>query len=632
MNSMLPIINDQSNRSVQAITVGFDGVVRAAGDNSRNIDSTRSIDSTSTRSTLSDSNTTGHSYTDSNIHGKHSTNNNGNNTTTNTTNNNDNNDNNSYTSNTNNTNDTNRGDGVAALGSEVDYEYNQSVGDTYRKNNTVSFLDASAAASAYGYNNQFNSNRNLQDSGQRSDSFHTPFRRRSSLSERERLDKLHENDPLEFTNWGGRKAITRQTSIWRVGKEKAPQLGGSNQKFDSDSGSKLSIKFEEEGRMPKPSVWARTVRFFQKDSSYEGLIKNDQLREQIAEQCEEPFYRILFHFKGTVLKVIATDILFWSTIAIFIGNRWYIRFTDLQENVEIYENLASNLVYVGGFMTFFLVFYVNQNHARYFELHKESMVLMGRVNDVATISKACMPIERARRIVRYMNIAHICTYTGLSEYYSRDNLLDPLDQRFALLTDAEYQRITVDINADCGPQAVFEVLAWAMMDIREAKNHGCIDPMEAKQLRDQVLQFRSTVAKIFVTCTLPIPFFYIHFLSLLTVCYLPLFAIVVAHETGGSNASWQHEVLSLLVVALQALFTIGLRSLGQKLSDPFGSDTIDLQVARYVLMIVKGSNQILSATKVPGVSRIVERKLKEDMTFIGKAYERTEDDEGNIWL
>lgn len=371
---------------------------------------------------------------------------------------------------------------------------------------------------------------------------------------------------------------------------------------------------------------------FKKDYlQFEQLIEEDQDREQVASFCEEPFWKIIFHWKGTVLTVIVEDVLFWMTLAIYAAVRMKIRLGDPEAGTvdqEEYANLSSNLVYVGGFLLFFLVFYVNQNHHRYFQLHQDSMCLMGRINDVATMAKACLPMERARRIVRFMNAAHVTVYTGLSNTYEKHNFFDPLEARFALLTEEETERIVDELDVDnSGPKPAFELLTWAMMDIRDAKNEGHIDTNEALQMRTLVLEFRSTVAKIFVTSTVPIPFFYVHFLSLLTAAYLPLFAVIVAFQTGSVDVMWSSELVSAMVIILQALFVIGLRILGQQLSDPYGDDLIDLQITRYVNMILNGSNQILLTKRLEPPSIETELKLKNKMSSLGEAHEYGVDEE-----
>jgi len=378
------------------------------------------------------------------------------------------------------------------------------------------------------------------------------------------------------------------------------------------------------------NLWG--LAFKRDQQQYDQLIREDKDRELVASYCEEPFWKIIFHFKGTVLRVIIEDVLFWLTLATYVAIRIQFHLdpgdATLQAN---YDNLSANLVYVGGFLLFFLVFYVNQNHHRYFQLHQDSMCMMGRVNDVATLVKAILPMERARRINRFMNAAHVAMYTGLSTTYEKDNFFDPLEARFALLTDEELHRVVGEIDVDnSGPKAAFEIITWIMCDIRDAQINSFIDTNEAMQLRTLLLNFRSTVAKVFVTTTLPIPFFYVHFISMLTAVYLPLFAVVVAFETGevdNTSSMLVAEVVSGLVVFLQSLFVIGLRILGQQLSDPYGGDLIDLQIARYVNMILNGSNQILAAKRLQPPSVETELRLQLKMSSLGGAFEYDTDEE-----
>jgi len=457
--------------------------------------------------------------------------------------------------------------------------------------------------------------------------------------------KKREDVDLEFTRWGGRKDYSERTTdrkrkaaIQNIHKR---QVKAEKRKSLEEQESFRSIN-DNKRKHGFHDLWG--FAFKQDQLEYDQLIKEDKDRELVASYCEEPFWKIIFHFKGTVLRVIIEDILFWLTLATYVSIR--IRFHLEPENAANfnYVNLSQNLVYVGGFLLFFLVFYVNQNHHRYFQLHQDSMVLMGRVNDVATLVKAILPMERARRINRYMNAAHVAMYTGLSSTYEKENFFDPLEARFALLTDEELYRIVEEIDVDnSGPKAAFEIITWIMCDIRDAQINSFIDTNEAMQLREQLLCFRSTIAKIFVTTTLPIPFFYVHFLSLLTAVFLPLFAVVVAYETGEvnvvegttssgeafsqENTTWVAEIVSGLVVFLQALFVIGLRILGQQLSDPFGGDLIDLQIARYVNMILNGSNQILAAKRLHPPSIETELRLQLKMSSLGQAFEYDTDDE-----
>lgn len=64
-----------------------------------------------------------------------------------------------------------------------------------------------------------------------------------------------------------------------------------------------------------------------------------------------------------------------------------------------------------------------------------------------------------------------------------------------------------------------------------------------------------------------------------------------------------------LVVFIQALFVLGLRILGQKMSDPYGDDLLDLSVMFYVHATWIGSNRILNSHFPEEASKAVEQRL-----------------------
>ena len=81
----------------------------------------------------------------------------------------------------------------------------------------------------------------------------------------------------------------------------------------------------------------------------------------------------------------------------------------------------------------------------------------------------------------------------------------------------------------------------------------------------------------------PPHFFYIHFLVLLSALYLPLFAIDTAYAAGwGDETYFGLDILNGIIVFLQCIFVVGLRSLGTNMIDPFGEDLEDLSVILYV--------------------------------------------------
>eukprot|EP00586_Coscinodiscus_wailesii_P014506 CAMPEP_0172520300 /NCGR_PEP_ID=MMETSP1066-20121228/291923_1 /TAXON_ID=671091 /ORGANISM="Coscinodiscus wailesii, Strain CCMP2513" /LENGTH=226 /DNA_ID=CAMNT_0013303035 /DNA_START=294 /DNA_END=974 /DNA_ORIENTATION=+ len=173
-----------------------------------------------------------------------------------------------------------------------------------------------------------------------------------------------------------------------------------------------------------------------------------------------------------------------------------------------------------------------------------------------------------------------------------------------------------------GASAARELITWAMMEVEQALDDEILDIYHASRFRDQILKLRALIGSFFDYKDQPVPFFYVHFLCLLTTFYLPLYSINSAYDLGtGSSSSWLKDVFTGMIVLLQALFVIGLRVLGQKLSDPFGSDLEDLSVMHYCTFTWKMSNRILSSQEPPKDQKaIIEAKMIASRESIGDAW------------
>lgn len=358
------------------------------------------------------------------------------------------------------------------------------------------------------------------------------------------------------------------------------------------------------------------------DYRWEELQSIEKRRRAILQRVEEPFWKLLFHWDGTVFRQIARDPLFWITIAIYVGIRIQVR---LSNTLPSYVDELGNgqIALLGGFLTFFLVFWVNQNHKRYFMLYGNSMACKGRIFDVATIAKTILPKEVAYRLVRYMNAAHAAGYVGLSAVYPSHSYFRHVNDHCRLLTDGEMERMN-EIDLDKGGACNRELIVWCISEINQAKIKYQLDNELVNLLHNQVLQLRAQIGQLYNAADLPVPFFYVHFISLLTVMYLPLFAISAAYKAGtGSDIHWTADVVAGLVVILQSIFVIGLRVLGQKMSDPYGDDLVDLSVIFYVNFTWQQSFRILASHFAPTqVSWEEESKLIGQRMFdIGSAWD-----------
>jgi predicted membrane chloride channel (bestrophin family) len=176
-----------------------------------------------------------------------------------------------------------------------------------------------------------------------------------------------------------------------------------------------------------------------------------------------------------------------------------------------------------------------------------------------------------------------------------------------------------------------ELIAWCLLDIETAKKAGLIDVRTAIEFRDQILKLRASMGTLYNYLDQPISFFYVHFICLLSALYLPLFAVSQAYNAGtGDDVFWTADLLAGLIVFLQSVFVIGLRLLGQKMSDPFGDDLEDLSVMHYINFTWMQSNRILQSSAPSELDAAEEEEIFRTSKSIGGAWQGDEIFESEI--
>jgi predicted membrane chloride channel (bestrophin family) len=366
--------------------------------------------------------------------------------------------------------------------------------------------------------------------------------------------------------------------------------------------------------------------------------------------------RIFKHRDGTVLEILLQDSLLYITLFIYIAIRVWARYGIPSYVADLG---GGNTVVIGSFISFFLVFLVNQTNSRYFNLYGNSMACKGRIFDTASLVVVCLPKAVATRLIRYMNAAHVAGYTGLSKTYPANSFFAHLNKSLGLLTEEELARMK-EIDLDVGGSCQRELIAWCIQEIQTCHHYKTIDNDLAAQLRGTVLQLQAAFGQLTNAADLPIPFFYMHFVCLLSALYLPLFAISTGVSAGtGTDTYWTADVVAGLVVLFQAIFgtrfvlvalgggffcharhcfshmmltcppikVIGLRIISQKMGDPYGDDLVDLSVIFYCTFTWRMSNRILNAKFPPEeASEAVEEQLIQNREeSIGKAFESDRD-------
>jgi len=350
------------------------------------------------------------------------------------------------------------------------------------------------------------------------------------------------------------------------------------------------------------------------------LEEVENQRRSILQRVELPFWRILSFWTGTCLRSLALDWMIWIPLVIFGLIRYQARTATNQDEAipAIIERLGdTDIDILGGFLSFLLVLFVNQTNGRFFTMYGLAKKCAGEVQNVAGLVVTMLPAENpqegasaaAHRLVRYMNAAHMAGYVGLGGPYSRRHFFDHFNQNYTVLTKQEMARIE-HLQMDEGSAVFKELITWCQRDVGRAVKAGQLDSYQSLRLHQHILGLRGSMDGIYDHCDQPTHFFYVHFLCLLSVLYLPLFALDNAYSSGwGDESNWSLELLNGTIVLVQAIFVVGLRLLGQKMTDPFGLDWEDLSVITYVSTTLDNCRIILSTPPGDEVDPQLEKQI-----------------------
>ena len=304
---------------------------------------------------------------------------------------------------------------------------------------------------------------------------------------------------------------------------------------------------------------------FSNDPGYKRLQDIEKRRRAILKRTDLGFFRMLFFWDGTCLQAVLSEAMLWITMLIYVLVRVG-AYTSLPTFVS--EIGSTDITTVGAFVTFFMVFHTNNTVTRFHELYMASMQCKSSIFDCASLASSTLPHDRALRLVRYMNAAHIAGYVGLSETYGYQNFFCPMNESKQFLTEQELTRIEY-INMDEGGNCHREIVVWCFDEITDALKNGVISETVAWDLRQCILKLRRSCTTMYDYNDQPIPFFLTHFAVLMMVIFLPLVSVSYGLEAGtGDNVYWLRDIVEGIVVFLQAVVLLGLRTLADMLSDP----------------------------------------------------------------
>lgn len=209
------------------------------------------------------------------------------------------------------------------------------------------------------------------------------------------------------------------------------------------------------------------VKFAAVEDEYrwEELQDIEKRRREILLRVEDPMHVILTRWDGTVMQILATDKLFWFTMILYVGIRVLAHYDHLPPGMA--EFPSDSITVLGGFLSFFLVFWVNQSHSRYFGLYGNSMGCKGHIFNSSILAVTSLPYAQASRLIRYLNAAHAAGYVGLNTVYPSGSFFNHINQSMGLLTEQERARLDA-IDLDKGGSCYREILVWCMNEVESS--------------------------------------------------------------------------------------------------------------------------------------------------------------------
>jgi hypothetical protein len=374
--------------------------------------------------------------------------------------------------------------------------------------------------------------------------------------------------------------------------------------------------------------------------NFEQLLDLEYERTELYEKARDfDQFKIARAFVGTILPALFTSPLSWAMAVMYVIIRVLLRKKVIHIGNDIPTINSVVVSIVGGFMSFFLVFFLSQAYTRFMAQYTISKSITRCITRCAMLSRCSLPYAEALRIVRYLSAAHIVGYCGLSSTYSIDNLFIPMNKRYHLLTEKEFQRIK-SIDIDSGPKALREIIAWCFDIIYRTFDYGNVngfenlsdykqwkfaslprkmDTQSLTMLLNSVSDLNGSFTELFNYTEQTFPFSYMHLLVFINTCYLILITYTIATFIAVGDSIFP-DLLGAFILFCNFLFVTGMREIGGHMIDPYGSDITDLPIISYIQAGYKSSLEILHANQLPAAELEDELQIHAQRPKLGAAF------------
>lgn len=352
---------------------------------------------------------------------------------------------------------------------------------------------------------------------------------------------------------------------------------------------------------------------------FEQLLNLEHTKTELFEKARDfDQFKIAHSFVGTILPYLITSPLSWAMASMYVLLRCFLRYEVIHLGDDLPEMNGVVTSIVGGFMSFFLVFFVSQAYARFVAQYNHSKNIIKCITRTVLVARNTLPQAEVLRIIRYLNSAHIAGYVALSKTYTAENLFHPMVERYQLLNEREIARLKV-IGLESGSSVLRELMTWILDiiyrvydDQYQTFNDGSkgfaewkflshprrMENVTLQMLTNGVVEFNANFTDLFTFREQTFPFSYMHLLVLINACYLLLITYTISIYIPVGKTLFP-DLLGAFVIFCNLIFTTGMREIGGHMIDPYGSDVTDLPIVNYIQTAVISSLEIVQGERLP---------------------------------
>eukprot|EP00270_Netrium_digitus_P018319 TRINITY_DN6949_c0_g1_i1.p1 TRINITY_DN6949_c0_g1~~TRINITY_DN6949_c0_g1_i1.p1 ORF type:complete len:423 (+),score=84.04 TRINITY_DN6949_c0_g1_i1:120-1388(+) len=335
--------------------------------------------------------------------------------------------------------------------------------------------------------------------------------------------------------------------------------------------------------------------------AYERLHKYHEVPGPIIlYDAGKPLANLLF-MHGTALRLVLIRVDFWVLFILHISISLFyflgFKHTTIGAGSGAVPDLpwwpkipTALIATTGGLVIFILVFYVNQTYFRYAKQYSGCMHTRGLISEVIVALRVHFgdrlfagATEVRRTLWRFLNALHMVGYSCLPT--AREDGLDIWAWAYLedkqILTKHQMEKLQ---EFPPGPAAYEELLAWVDYCIWAQVSQGHLSSKAGAYFTERLWKIKASIETFYSYTTCPIPYAYFHLLNFVLLCYLLCLCYTLVFAA---------PFLSIPAYFIILVALLGLRELGNSMSNPFGHDELDLPVLDLVNTLYEESSSMI---------------------------------------